>query len=107
MPYAPSYCKVKIDSSLIVKIIVSLKVKLGWERYWSSPFLLKRKLPSFGVLGRKKYEMYGTFVPECTEVYIPSVPNLQVSYLWVYLWTIWIVNVSRLSSTQFDVGTPL
>jgi hypothetical protein len=61
--------KVKVDSSLLIKIIVSIKVILVLVEGFSLLQNLNIKLPSTYVLIRKKVKRLLYFVPALTEVY--------------------------------------
>jgi hypothetical protein len=69
--------KVKIDSSLLIKIIVSIKVILVLVQDLSLLQNLNIKLPSTFVLRRKEVKRVLYFVPALTEVYLPHVLKLQ------------------------------
>jgi hypothetical protein len=69
--------KVKVDSSLLIKIIVSLKVILVLVEGFSLLKNLNIQLPSTIVLRKKEVEMVLYFVPALTEVYLPLVLKLQ------------------------------
>jgi hypothetical protein len=69
--------KVKVDSSLLIKISVSIKVILVLVEGFSLLQNLNIKLPSNFVLRRKEVKMVLYFVPALREVYLPSVLKLQ------------------------------
>jgi hypothetical protein len=69
--------KVKVDSSLLIKIIVSIKVILVLVEGFYLLQNLNIKLPSTFVLRRKEVKMVLYFVPALTEVYLPPILKLQ------------------------------
>jgi hypothetical protein len=69
--------KVQVDSSLLIKIIVSIKVILVLVEVFSLLQNLDIKLPSTFVLRRKEVKSVFYFVPALTEVYLPPVLKLQ------------------------------
>jgi hypothetical protein len=69
--------KVKVDSSLLIKIIVSIKVILVLVQGFYLSQNLNIKLPSNLVLRRKEVKRVLYFVPALTGVYLPPVLNLQ------------------------------
>jgi hypothetical protein len=69
--------KVKVDSYLLIKRIVSIKVILVLFEGFYLLQNLNIKLPSTYVLMRKEVKMVLYFVPDLTEVYLPLVLNLQ------------------------------
>jgi hypothetical protein len=68
---------VKVDSSLLIKISVSIKVILVLVEGFSLLQNLNIKLPSTYVLRRKEVKMVLYFVPALKEVYLPLVLKLQ------------------------------
>jgi hypothetical protein len=69
--------KVKVDSYLLIKIIVSIKVVLVLVEGFSLLQNLNIKLPSSYVLTRKEVKRVIYFVPALMEVYLPSLLKLQ------------------------------
>jgi hypothetical protein len=69
--------KVKVDSSLLIKISVSIKVILVLVEGFSLLQNLNIKLPSTFILRRKEVKRVIYFVPALTEVYLPLVLKLQ------------------------------
>jgi hypothetical protein len=69
--------KVKVDSSLLIKISVSIKVILVLVECFSLLQNLNIKLPSTYVLRRKEVKMVLYFVSALTEVYLPLGLKLQ------------------------------
>jgi hypothetical protein len=69
--------KVKVDSSLLIKIIVSIKVILVLVEGFSLLQHLNIKLHSTFVLARKEVKKALYCVPALTEVYLPPVLKLQ------------------------------
>jgi hypothetical protein len=69
--------KVKVDSYLLIKIIVFIKVILILVEGFSLLQNLNIKLPSIYVLMRKEVKMVLYFVPALMEVYLPLVLKLQ------------------------------
>jgi hypothetical protein len=69
--------KVKVDSFLLIKISVSIKVVLGLVEVFSLLQNLNIKLPSNFVLRREEVKRVLYFVPALTEVYPPLVLKLQ------------------------------
>jgi hypothetical protein len=69
--------KVKVDSSLLIKMSVSIKVILVLVEGFSLLQNLNIKLPSTNVLTRKEVKRVLSFEPALTEVYLPSVLKLQ------------------------------
>jgi hypothetical protein len=69
--------KVKVDSYMLIKIIVSIKVILVLVEGFSLLQNLNIKLPSTYVLRRKEVKRVPYFVPALTEVYLPLVLKLQ------------------------------
>jgi hypothetical protein len=69
--------KVKVDSSLLIRISVSIKVILVLVEGFSLLQNLSIKLPSNFVLRRKEVKRILFFVPALTEVYLPPVIKLQ------------------------------
>jgi hypothetical protein len=69
--------KVKVYSSLLFKIIVSIKVILVLVEGFSLLQNLNIKLPSTYVLRRKKVKRVLYFAPALTEVYLHRVLKLQ------------------------------
>jgi hypothetical protein len=69
--------KLKVDSSLLIKISVSIKVILALVEGFSLLQNLNIKLPSTFVLRRKEVKMVLYFVSALTEVYLPSVLKLE------------------------------
>jgi hypothetical protein len=69
--------KVKFESSLLIKISVSIKVILVLVEGFSLLQNLNIKLPSTYVLRRKELKWVLYFVPALTEVYLPIVLKLQ------------------------------
>jgi hypothetical protein len=69
--------KVKVDSSLLFKIIVSIKVILVLVEDLSLLQNLNIKLPSTFDLRRKEVKMILYFLPVIAEVYLPLVLKLQ------------------------------
>jgi hypothetical protein len=65
--------KVKVDSSLLIDIIVSIKVTLVLVEYFSLLQNLNMKL----LLRRKEVKRVLYFVPALTGVYLSHVLNLQ------------------------------
>jgi hypothetical protein len=68
---------VKVDSSLLIKIIVSIKVILVLVEAFSLLQNLNIKLPGNYVLRRKEVKRVLYFVPALMEVYLPLVLKLQ------------------------------
>jgi hypothetical protein len=97
--------KVKVDTSLLIKIIVSIKVILGLVEGFSLLQNLNIKLPSTFLLRRKELKRVLYFVPALTEVYLPSVLKLQWSYMNHFPWLWWIVSnhVFQISLTEHTV----
>jgi hypothetical protein len=69
--------KVKVDSSLLIKIIVSIKVILVLVECFSLLQNLNIKFPGTYVLRRKEVKRVLYFVPALTEVYLPLALKLQ------------------------------
>jgi hypothetical protein len=69
--------KVKVDSSLLIKIILSIKVILVLVEGFSLLQNLNIKLPSTFVLRRKEVKRVLYFVPALTQAYLPPVLKLQ------------------------------
>jgi hypothetical protein len=69
--------KVKVDSSLLIKIIVSIKVILVLVEGVSLLQKLNIKLPSTLVLRRKEVKRVLYFVPASIKVCLPLVLKLQ------------------------------
>jgi hypothetical protein len=69
--------KVKVDSSLLIKIIVSIKVILVLVEGFSLLQNLNIKLPSTCLLRRTEVKRVLYFVPALTDVYLPLVLKLQ------------------------------
>jgi hypothetical protein len=69
--------KLKVDSSLLIKIMVSIKVILVLVEGFYLFQNLNIKLPSTFVLRRKEVRMVLYFVPALTGVYITPVLKLQ------------------------------
>jgi hypothetical protein len=69
--------KVKVDSSLLIKVIVSVKVILVLVEGFSLLQNLNIKLPSTSVLRRKEVKRVLYFISALTEVYLPLVLKLQ------------------------------
>jgi hypothetical protein len=69
--------KVNVDTSLLIKIIMSIKVILVLVEDFSLLQNLNIKLPSTLVLRRKEVKRVLYFVPALTEVYLPPVLKLQ------------------------------
>jgi hypothetical protein len=69
--------KVKVDSSLLIKIVVSITFILGLVECFYLFQNLNIKLPSTLVLRRKEVKMVLYFVPALTGVYLHPVLNLQ------------------------------
>jgi hypothetical protein len=69
--------KVKVDSYLLIKIIVYIKVILVLVEGFYFLQNINIKLPSTFVLRRKKVKMVLCFVPALTGVYLPPVLKLQ------------------------------
>jgi hypothetical protein len=69
--------KVKVGSSLLIKLIVCIKVILVLVEGFSLLQNLNIKLPSTYILRRKEVKRVLYFVPALTEVYLPLVLKLQ------------------------------
>jgi hypothetical protein len=69
--------KVKVDSSLLIKIIVYIKVILVLVEGFSLLQNPNIKLPSTYVLRRKEVKRVLYSVPALTEVYLPLVLKVQ------------------------------
>jgi hypothetical protein len=69
--------KVKVDSSLLIKIIVSIKAILVLVEGFSLLQNLNIKLPSTYVLRRKEEKRVLFFVPDLMGIYLPLVLKLQ------------------------------
>jgi hypothetical protein len=69
--------KVKVESSLLIKIIVSIKVILVLVEGFSLLQNLNIKLPSNFVLRIKEVKRVFYFVPALTELCLPLVLKLQ------------------------------
>jgi hypothetical protein len=78
--------KIKVDSSLLIKIIVSIKVIVVLVEGFSLLQNLNIKLPSTFVLRRKEVKRVLYFVPYLTEVYLPPVLKLQLLYMNLFPW---------------------
>jgi hypothetical protein len=69
--------KVKVDSSFLIKISVSIEVILVLVEGFSLLQNLNIKLPSIFVLRRKEVKRVLYFVPALMGVYLPPVLKLQ------------------------------
>jgi hypothetical protein len=69
--------KVKVDSSLLINIIVSIKLIIVLVEGFSLLQNLNLKLPTNYILRRKEVKRVLYFVPALTEVYLPLVIKLQ------------------------------
>jgi hypothetical protein len=69
--------KGKVDSSLLIKIIVSIKVILVLVEGFSLLQNLNIKLPCTFVLRRKVVKMVLYFVPYLIRVYLPPLLKIQ------------------------------
>jgi hypothetical protein len=69
--------KVIVDSSLLIKVIVSIKVILVLVEGFYLLQNLDTKIPSTFVLRRKEVKMVLYCVPALTGVYLPPVLKLQ------------------------------
>jgi hypothetical protein len=69
--------KVKVDSSLLINIIVSIKVFLVLVEGFYLLQNLNIKLPSTFVLRRKEEKRVLYFVPALTWVYLPPILKIQ------------------------------
>jgi hypothetical protein len=72
--------KIRVDSSLLIKIIVSIKVILVLVEGFYLFQNLNLKLPSTIVLRSKEVNRVLYFVPALTGVYLPPVLKLQLFY---------------------------
>jgi hypothetical protein len=90
--------KVKVDSSLLINIIVSIKVILVLVEGFYLFQNLNIKLPSTFVMRRKKVKRVLYFVPALTGVYLPPVLNLQWFYINHFPWLWWIVSSHLVAS---------
>jgi hypothetical protein len=69
--------KVKVDSSLLINIIMSIKVILVLVEGFYLFQNLHIKLPSTLILRRKEVKRVLYFVPTLTGIYLPPVLKLQ------------------------------